>query len=356
MANFEFGDTPDYYDTAQLPRYWDLASSMEVAAGDGYGGGDAWEGGGADAYAVAFPASVHPTRWGMVVRVKIDALPAAANILLAVVDAGDPPEIHVSAVLNSSGTVSIIRGDTGGTILGTSSGVLPSDGSTFRLGFEGLISPVAGNATVWFAAGTDPLAELVQVGGVNTDGVGSGVRRGVYLGGVPDVFLSQLYCQGSGTLPEAPLCDVLMPLEDSELMQWDVEPSESPPNMSAVTDEVPANDDSDYGFSTELGQSYALHHETAPARTNYLGTRSVALVENAVLEAPAGSPPTPAPSYTFTPLVRNAGGSLDVGSAHSVSDAEWIAVDRVYPTNPFSGLPWTTAAIDAFAWGGRTTV
>ena len=353
MAALEFGDQPDYYDTDQLPRFWDLSSDMEVASGEGYGGADAWEAGSAGAYAVKFPAGVHPTRWGFVVRVKIDALPASAVIILAVVDVGDPPAVHLSAVLNTDGTVSIYRGTEVGTVLGSSSEVLPSDGSTFRLGFDGLISPATGNAAIWFAAGTDALVEICQCGGVNTDGVGSGVRRGVYIGGAPDVFLSYLYTQGAGTMPDAPLCDVLMPDADSALMDW---APEGAANMADATDESPANDDDDYGYALEVNDRYALEHATAPARSQYLGTRQVATVQNAEDTALPGSPLITVPTYTFTPLIRASSGSVVLGSPRSVTSTDWKGVDHVAAVNPFTGLPWSTATINDAAFGGKTTV
>jgi hypothetical protein len=339
---FEFGDQPDYYDTATLPSYWDLSNDMTVAAGEGLGGADAWEGDAAGAYVVKFPAGVDTTGFGFVVRLKIDSLPGADTILLGAVDAGDPPALQVCCVLNTDGTVSIYRGDEGGDLLATSAAVLPDDGSTFRLAFSGTISPTSGSAKVWFAADNDPLAIIVQAGGVSTDATGSGVRRGVYLGGDADIFASYLYTQGGGTLPQSPLCDVLLPDDDASPMDWTAEPSGT---MASVTDEQPANEDTDYGYAGVVDDQYALEHETAPARSQYLGTRHVALVQN--VEA--------TPTYTFTPLIA-VGGVVTTGPTRSVSDSVWTGVDWSTSVSPFSGLPWTTAAINAAAFGGQTTV
>lgn len=356
MASFEFGDQPDYYDTATLPRYWDLSNDMDVAGGEGLAGSDAWEGGGSGAYVVKFPLVVHATRFGFIVRVKIDALPASPLIVLGAPDAGDPPALQVCCTINADGTVSIYRGDSTGTLLATSADVLPSDGSTFRLAFTGLISPTSGNAAVLFAAGDDALVEIAQAGGVDTDATGSGVRRGVYLGGVTDVFTSHLFTQGSGTLPHSPIVDVLMPLDDSTLQDWSVEPPGSPVNMADATDDVPANDDTDYGYSTAVNQRYALQHATAPSRLSYLGVQTVALVQNAEDSTPPGSPALTVPTYTFTPLIKNDGLSVSLGAVRSVTASDWKGVENPQRVNPFTGLPWTTATINAYGWGGKTTV
>lgn len=355
---FEFGDQPDYYSTAHMPRYWDVChEDMEVASGDGYGGANAWTASSEGAYAVKFPADVDQRSFGQVIRCQIDSLPSGPVTLLGVVDApglGSPetPLVQCSAVLNPDGTMSIYRGDASGTVLATSITEVPT-GSHVRIAFSGTVDPVSGTATVWLGE-TDgtPLVAIAQVGGGNTDATGSGQRRGVYMGGAPDIFTSYLYCQGAGTLPANPLCDIVQPNQDSGLQDWTTYPTSSPVDMAAVTDEAPANDDSDYGVAPAVDAQYALEMDPiSTSRLQILGVRLVVLVERIV-------PPEPdAPlAGTFTPLMRSKGGGVSLGDVRTISDSEWIGVDQSWAVNPFTGDPFTPATINASAWGGVASV
>lgn len=351
---FEFGDQPDYYTTAQMPRYWDLChADMQVSAGDGYGGADAWTASSEGAYAVKASADMDRRYFGLVMRIQIDAYPAAPLTLLGVVDASPTtPVLQCSAVLNDDGTMSIYRGDADtGVELATSVAVVPT-GSQVRIGFSGTIDPGSGKATVWLATGSGALIPIAQVGGANTDATGSGQRRGVYMGGAPDIFTSYLYCQGAGTLPANPLCDIVQPNQDSGLQDWTTYPTSSPVNMAAVTDEAPANDDSDYGVAPAVDAQYALEMDPiSTSRLQILGVRLVVLVERIV-------PPEPdAPlAGTFTPLMRSEGGGVSLGDVRTISDSEWIGVDQSWAVNPFTGDPFTPATINASAWGGVASV
>lgn len=355
----EWGDQPEYYNTAHMPRYWDVChEDMEVASGDGYGGANAWTASSEGAYAVKFPADVDQRSFGQVIRCQIDSLPSSPVTLLGVVDApglGSPetPLVQCSAVLNPDGTMSIYRGDASGTVLATSITEVPT-GSHVRIAFSGTVDPVSGTATVWLGE-TDgtPLVAIAQVGGANTDATGSGLRRGVYMGGAPSIFTSYFYTQGAGTLPNDPLCDVVLPSVDSDLQEWTTIPASDPVNMAAVTDETPANDDTDYGVAFDAGARYALQMGTVPDRSRILGVRVVPLVKLVVL---APDLPVTELAGTFAVLVRNSAGGINVGEVRTVTGDEWVGVDRVWPVNPFTGEPFTTALINAYAWGGVSSV
>ncbi len=350
---FEFGDQPDYCTTGTLPRYWDLYDNdMEVAAGDGFAGANGWTASSADAYLVRFPVGVDTREFGFVVRLYIDSLPGSDAIILGAVDApplGSPgsPLLQVCAVLNTDGTMSIYRGDVAtGTLLATSSSAVPT-GAHVRLGFSGTIDPSNGSATVWLGIDGDPdetLQPLVQVGGVSTDDTGSGRRRGVYMGGTPDLVTSHLYTQGGGTLPNNPLATVLYPGADTSLQDWSMEPDTADDLVDVISDVTP-NDEDDYGFASAVGDSFAVTHETMPDLAGILGVRSVATVR---------SPDLPTPTFTYTPLSRSGGGAVRTGTLRSITPS-WTGADKVDPVNPFTGLPWTPDEINATGWGGRTT-
>lgn len=348
---FEFGDQPNYYTTALMPRYWDLCSSgMEVASGDGFDGANGWTASGADEFAVQYPRSVDTGAFGFVMRLYIDSLPGAAAILLGAAEAPDPgspttPRLQVCCVLNTDGTVSIYRGDSGGTLLATSADTVPT-GDHVRIAFAGTIAPVNGSAAVYLGVdgGSDETLQLlVQAAGVSTDDVGTGRRRGVYMGGTPDLVTSYLYTQGGGTLPQNPLCDVQFPDADTSLNDWGAEPGGSS-NASEIN-ETAADDDTSFVYASTVNDSFAVEHETQDAKAQILGVRVVATVANE--EA--------SPSYAYRPLIRSAGGGVSLGVAKTVTDS-WIGVDLNAPVNPFGGLPWTAAAINGSGFGGRTTL
>lgn len=351
---FEFGDQPDYYTTEQMPRFWDLShADMEVSAGDGYGGADAWTASSQGAYAVKHLTGIDAKHFGLMMRCQIDDLPSAPLTLLAVVEASPSvPVVQCSAVLNTDGTMSIYRGDDGGTLLATSVTTVPT-GSQVRIGFSGTVDPVSGKATVWLGTGSAALVAIAQVGGANTDDAGTGQRRGVYMGGAPDIFTSYFYCQGgTGALPRNPLCDIVLPDEDSDLQEWDTYPTSTPVNMADATDETPANDDSDYGFANAVDARYALEMDDVSAsRLQILGVRLVVVVKR--IAAPEDDAPL---AGTFTPLLRNGSGGVNLGDVHTISDTEWIGVDQCWAAYPFTGLPFTPTTINASAWGGIATV
>lgn len=354
MATFEFGDQPDYYDTDTMDLYIGIRhASTFVQAGEGYGGAKAWSAGAENAYAAWFPLVVHPTQFGFVIRCRVETLPSGPSLLLAACDqaTGSPPGpgVQVCCALNADGTISIYRGDpTTGTLLSTSTVTVPMGAPAFRLAFQGVISPTAGSAVVSIAQdGGSPSPELLtpitQVGGVNTDFVNSGVRRGVMLGAAPDVWMSYFYCQGAGTLPEDPLCDVVMPEADSNLMEWFPQPDNNDPYENI--DEIPHDFDDTYIYSEEINARFAVKHANVPIRIQTLGARFVAVVRDEASEV-----------VTYTPLMRSAGGANELGAATSVYNDDYIRmVDHVASLNPFTGLPWTSAQVNASFWGGQTT-
>jgi hypothetical protein len=335
MARAVWHDQPDYYTTATLARFWNEAhADAEVIAGQGYLGGSALTGATEDAYVLTFATGLSDsTEFGIGHRLRIDTLPSAEKILMAVTTTGG--DVHVAMTLRTDGKVSVWRGAMT-ALLATSASALTT-GSQLRLGMTGVLDEANGAVEVWL--NRDP---IVRVNGIGT-AVAPSTWGGVFVGLAPDLFQSHLYAQaGYADLRPGYVVRVCRPIEPA--LYTGYVPVGTATIPAAIDDPTP-DDDTTYIAASALDQRYCVQHDPITDE-RIVGTRAIALVRNA-----SGTSPS------FAPLIRNADGhGVDVDPWRSVVSTAWRAIDRWDQRNPFTADPWTAAEVNACGWGGETVL
>jgi hypothetical protein len=327
-------DTPDYYATGTLPRFFDEAhADAIVSAGSGYGGGGALSGSTASAYVVVYPRDLEDgASFGFGCRIRITAWPASEKVLVAAIDEDGSMQMCVSVA--TDGTLGIWRGNMA-TELARTATPIPTY-TELKFGFRGTISRTAGLGELFLDG-----ESVLRIDAVNTAAVDPQSWQGIYLGLWQYVFLSHLYIgDGAGVLLPGYLVQVNFPsaIADSD---WTANTG----TVDDALDDADADDDTTYAYSQAVGDAFALEFDTLATTRAIYGTRAVALVKNA---PDSGSP-------SFRPNVRGADGTaIDVGDWRSCNQEEWTAVDRFDRRNPFTDDQWTVADVNATGWGGQT--
>lgn len=353
-----FQDTPNYYTTALQGRYWNVVhADAEVTADAGrFGSGDdAWTGTSEDAYRLKYvrqPAL--QTQFAIGKKIKIDAFPAAAKVLLAVTDGA--AGLQTSFVLNTDGTVSIHRGNAAGTVIAGPSAAAVPDGVYLDIGLKGDISNASGFAEAWVGESGDlsTWAVACRVSGVNTQGASGADWRGVYSGDTDETQSCHLYAR-NGLLTDGLLTDlspghwtdVKFPNAPGSHTNWSVSPGGA---IDDALDDAAANDDTDYAYTAQQDDPYSV--EVADLDAGALVVYSCDVV--ATVRNFSGFTDSYAP-IVVTDRDDAAARATFVRPWQSVTDGAWAGIDECVPINPVTGVAWTPDEVRETEWGGQAT-
>lgn len=329
---------PDYYATAEVSRYWSTAHANAQVSSSGYDGTNGLTASALGAYAIRYVNPTDHERFAIGGRVKVTALPASAQILLAVVDGSG--SIHVGVCLNTDGTLSIFRGSTA-TILSTSTAVLALN-AWHRLGLTGRVHGSLGEAAVHFNSTRYVPNVVTSIASTDTAGAAE-AWEGIYVGLGSSIVSGHYYAvDGSGavsTLLHGTRVRVLFPAATGTFDEWTLTGGD----LHEVLDDA-TPDDATTMIDTAVDLArFSVTMATLADTPTIHGVQQTAQVLNYAGVEP---PPTHEPIAVID-------GEAHPATGQSVGSATWASVWAMRPVHPVSGERWTVAAVNAAEWGGQ---
>jgi hypothetical protein len=340
-----FHDTPDYYGTATLPRFWDTAHADAIVdANDGYGGGGAISASSANGSVIKYHDQVGQAVFACGMRFKCTTLPGADKVILAVVDAAGA--IQVSLVLKTTGKLAVYRGAISAQ-LGSDSADAITTSTQLDIGFAGVVGSVGGSAEVWLgtAGNKASWSRVIAVSGANTAGGTGEAWRGLYLGSITTTFSSHIYARdGQGTVTGlAPGYYVFVKYPNSAGIFTGYTPNTG--TIHAALDDTAPDDDTTYGEASEQDASFTVGMGTVAATQTVYAVETIASVKNTADGAGLTYIPRCVLNADDEPLIFD-------GSFKAPTTASYLAFRDRWPVNPLTGDPWTVSALNAAEWGG----
>jgi hypothetical protein len=342
-----FHDTPDYYTTALMSRYWDTVHADAIVdPNDGYGGGGAISASSANGYVIKYHDQTGQSAFSAGMRFKATSNPGADKAILAVVDAAGT--IQVCLALESDGKLAVYRGALSAQLGITTDAI---DLSTqLDIGFKGVVGSVGGSAEVWLGTAGDSSSwtRVIAISGENTAGGSGEVHRGLYVGSTTVTFSSHLYLrdgQGADTdVKPGHKVTAYRPTSNGVFTGY----AANSGSMYAAIDDTAADDDTTYIQTSTQNASFTVGLGSVSSAGVIYGVEAIHVVKNTAAGA----------GMTYTPrLVLNADTAPIISDSNwrAASSADWrVFVDR-RPVNPLTGLPWTAAQLNAAEWGGLAT-
>jgi hypothetical protein len=278
--------------------------------------------------------------------VRISAAPGGVNALFSF---SDGATTHVTLAVDTNRKIAIYRGTVAGTLLGTSTYVVPID-TYIHIAWKVTINDTTGSVVVHVWENGDTAAQVViNLSGVDTKNTANATWDGFGFGGVTSTgntdFCNVVVMDGSGSSCN----DLLGPVDvralfasarlTPALTDWSLSAGSS---VAALLDEETADDDTTYLSETTQNEqmTVAVQPLQYPSRTIY-GAQLYAAVKLA-----SGTPTLKGIGYqSGTP---NLGADFAPGASYS------------YLQQPYSAMPdgtafTTGAAFDALQWGLKLT-
>lgn len=350
----------DLFTTATLDRFVTRVGTMGVvhadvvvSAGEGYNGGNALTGSSSDAYVIAFVRNSDTEDGRVGCRVRIDAYPGSPHILLGVVD--QDFGLQSCVVLEVDGTLTLHRGEAV-TQLGASTAVIADDGIYYPVGLGFTIHPSTGMLEVYVGNTIEEANLFARVSAVNTEGATNAGWLGIYLGLGPDLFIDLPYAfDGPGDPVPGYNIDYGYPDPVSPSGEEYGEWASTESSVEAAIDEAQADDAVTFiypadGSPAPTAPRFAVPIETVTTRTINYGVMPVAVVMNP--DEAVSPPDLGAPNFEF---LLNLSGAVHTMGTQSVLINDWIALWWAIASYPSTGIPWTSAQLNAAAnkYGGR---
>lgn len=333
---------PDFYATADLSRVWSEAhADAIVVSGDGYDGKNGLSASDTDAYVVKYLRGSDHAGFAVGCRIRVDTLPAAAQMLLGVVEGNGTVQVCVS--LNTDGTLSVWRGAMT-TLLATSTETV-TIGTDHRLGFKGRVSLSTGEAEVHLDSTRDVENPIIQISDVNTEETDHGAWQGLLVGLTTDVVMSHMYAlDGSGTVTGL-LHDLYVktafPAEDGDRAEWDPNTGTLP---EAIDDPTP-DDDTTYIEALALHRVYSVAMDSLDDAAHVYGAQLNVMVRNF---ADTGL----SPSHEM--LFRDGDDHDWFTGWQSAQSDLWKSLYEIWDRHPGTNEPFTMGDLNAAEFGGRT--
>lgn len=326
-----FADSFSWYVTAQRLRYYASGTSSGVDVGPyGASGGPGMR---FTDQATNIFATVTPVDATCVIGFdfKVSALPAAVNILATIQESAT---VHVGIALNTNNEIAVYRGDTTGTLLGTSSYVVPLN-KRIHINAKVTIDNSTGSVIVRVTEDV-VTTEVLTLTGVDTRNGGSGVYNSIGLSGTAGsgfTDIENLVIQDTSGASST-LNDFLGPVDVVALapngvgtnQQWD---RSSLVDRYRNVDEAVANDDITYNYA--LSSSITDTHEMEDSPNPNQQPIGVVLINVARREGSG--------SVTLAPVIRQ--GSTDTAGSAASLTTSYMAYPQPYNTLP-DGAPWST--------------
>lgn len=340
-----FHDTPGYYNTATLPRFWDEAHADAIVdTNDGYGGGAALSSSSADGYVIKYHDQTGQSRFACGMTFKATANPGANKVILAVVDAAG--DIQCALVLKTTGKLAVYRGNIT-TQLGSDSADAIATSTQLDIGFTGVVGSVGGSAEIWVGTADSPSTwmRVVAVSNENTAGGSGEAWRGLYVGSTTTTFSSHIYMRdGQGTITGLDNgYNVTVAFPDAAGIYTGYTPNTG--TIQAALDDASPDDDTTYGACGAINAPFTVSMGAVASTQIVYAIETVANVENTSDGAGLSYVPRLVLNASSEPLIYD-------GSFRSATDAEYRAFRERYTVNPLTGTPWTVTQINAAEFGG----
>lgn len=336
-------DTPSYYTTTTLPRFWDDAHADAIVTAGGYSSSNAWS---------SSSTSGHLTRYHRVVGTSVFAVghrlyvldyPGSEKKLIEILSPDGT--VQCSCSMTTAGLIKIYRGTTAGTLLATSAEAVPLD-THLDFGFEGDVDIAGGWASVWVGISGESASftEWVSASGNTQNDTTTGTWRGFSIGLHEDLLHSHLYWRRLELTPGL-LVETEFPDATGIYTGW----TPNTGTTHAALDDADADDDTTVVNSNAVAgaASFTVSMSAATATPNVFGLDLVGTVRNGAA--------TPDLGFQFV-VVANASTEpvSAVSDFYEPSDSEWLGLRHPFGVNPVTGLPWTVTQINAAEFGGQS--
>lgn len=272
---------------------------------------------------------------------QFNTTPAAAHTFFSVRDSSTT---HLSFVLNGSGTISVYRGTSGGTLLGTSASAL-SNVTWYHVRLKWTIHDSTGTVEV-YVNGTK--TGWIDLAGQDTRNAGNATWDNILVlssgGGTTSYFddfilLDSDTSDGANDLTDiegTPIVGCVRP-STGDGTRADFTPSTGTDN-GAMVDEAAPDGDTTHNESDTAGH---IDTYNFPA-LGVTGTIHGIQVTNTARKTDAGTRTIAAAAYI---------GSTDYAGANANIDTAYAMYPQVWAENPATASPWQVSEIDAAEFG-----
>lgn len=339
-----FHDTPDYYNTATMSRYWNTVHADAIVdANDGYGGGGALSASSANGYAIRYHDQSSQSSFAVGMRFKCTAAPGASKVILAVVDAAGA--IQCAVVQKTTGKLAIYRGNISAQ-LGSDTDEDYATSTQLDIGFKGTVASAGGSVELWVGTAGDPdsWTRVIAVSNENTAGGTGEFWRGLYIGMTTTTFSSHVYA-GLTDLVHGFYVTAKYPSATGVFTGY----AANTGTVAAALDDTTPDDDTTYVACSASDAPFTVSVGTMPTTTRtILAVETIAVVENT----------TDGAALTYTPIcVTDASGDAHVheGTWHAMTDSTYRVARQVLQVNPDTNLPWTVDELNDAEFGGYAT-
>lgn len=350
-----FMDSFDAYATADLTEKWTasgaVGATVTIGSGNGRHGshGLRFATGGAanETFYVQKTLAAGDATFCLGFSVVVPAgTMGVSGIALASIRDGSSAQLTL--VLNADYTLVVLRGNHGGTVLGTSSSAPLTGGVVAHVEWKGLIHPSAGTVAVRV---NGALVAGLTLTSQNTRATATAQWTGVGLGQV-DAILSNIISvanidyddcyvlDGTGAAPLNDFLgdcrvDALLPTGAGATTGWT--PSAGA-NWQCVDDAAP-NDDTDYTSAATTGLTDTFVFPDAPVA----GATIYGIQHN------LSSKKTDAGTASLAPVIRHSG--VDYPGTAIFPGLAYTYALQIAATNPGTGVAWTEAGLNACDFG-----
>jgi hypothetical protein len=329
---------PDYYETAQVSRYWTLADAAAAVTPSGYDGSKALIGTAADSFVMRAVSPEDQNNFAVGGRFRATAYPATPQIVLGVVNADLDLQCCVS--LDPAGTLTAWRGPMSDALV-TSAATLALN-AWHRIGFAGKINGSSGTVEIHLNS-TKATPNVVGSFSGDTQEEPVAGWNGIYIGLGLVLSGGHFYAVdassgGATTLLPGLRVRYYLPSAAGLYDEWE----KTGGTLPQVLDDVPPDDDVTKIDATAMHQRFSLTMAAVAEAEHVHGVQSTAQVRN---HPDSGYSPSHVPLIVVE-------GEERLGQWQSCTVEAWRGIWGMWTRHPITGNPWTATTIAEVEFGG----
>lgn len=335
-----FVDGFDHYASADLTKKYNVSNSATISSSGGRRSGGGYVGGKYHYTSKVFSSSSASTVFGFAVKLVSDSSTTGMVSILE----GSTVHLTLSFAATTSGKIRITRGDSGGTLLNTSTATL-SIGVWYYIEFKSTIHDTTGSYELRINGASDVSGSSVDTRNGGTSGVIDTIQLGSFATiGTPASYDDLYFCNQSGATNNNFLgdcrVDTLLPTGDGNYLQFT--PSTGTTHYTLVDESTPNT--TDYVSDANAGDrdSYTFPDLTALTSQTVYGIQ----INAAALKSDTGTRSIGTMSRLSGTDKDGTGVALGTGQSY---------ISEIQETDPASAA-WTEANINAAEFGVKVTV
>lgn len=334
-----FMDGFDHYASADITKKYSVSSSATISSNTGRRSGGCYVGGKYHYTTKSLPSSSASVVFGMAVKLVSDA---STTGLVSILE-GTTVHLTLGFVGTTGGKIRITRGDSGGTLLATSTATL-SIGFWYYVELKATIHDTTGSYELRINGGADVSGSSVDTRNGGASGVIDTIQLGSYATiGTPASYDDFYICNQSGATNNNFLgdcrIDTLYPTSDGNYSAFT--PSTGTTHYTLVDESTPNT--TDYNSGVNSGDRDSYGYQDLSSITNQ--TIYAVQINAAALKSDAGA-------RSLGTMSRLSGTDKDgTGAALGTSQ---MYISEIQETDP-SSAAWTQSNVNAAEFGVKVT-